>query len=56
MISQTTGDKILQIALNKFSDKFNTEKLDGKFAPFQTKRFFERYDLLIHQPNTNKQI
>lgn len=26
---------------------------DGDFAPLQAKRFFERYDLLIHQPNTD---
>ncbi|AQQ59201.1 hypothetical protein XJ32_02740 [Helicobacter bilis] len=28
------------------------DKLKGDFAPTQAKRFFERYDLLIHQPNT----
>ena len=27
-------------------------KLKGDFTPTQAKRFFERYDLLIHQPNT----
>ena len=26
--------------------------LGGDFTPTQAKRFFERYDLLIHQPNT----
>ena len=26
--------------------------LKGDFSPTQVKRFFERYDLLIHQPNT----
>ena len=31
---------------------FNTENLKGDFTPTQAKRFFERYDLLIHQPNT----
>ncbi|RDU59872.1 hypothetical protein CQA53_11220, partial [Helicobacter didelphidarum] len=25
----------------------------GDMSPFQAKRFFERYDLLIHQPNTS---
>ena len=30
----------------------NTLKLDGDFTPTQTQRFFSRYDLLIHQPNT----
>ncbi|WP_233706004.1 hypothetical protein [Helicobacter bilis] len=28
------------------------DKLKGNFTPTQTKRFFERYELLIHQPNT----
>ena len=31
---------------------FNTENLKGDFSPLQAKRFFSRYDLLIHQPNT----
>ncbi|HDZ4962993.1 TPA: hypothetical protein RTH17_001830 [Campylobacter jejuni] len=31
---------------------FNPEKLDGDFSPLQAKQFFERYDLLIYQPNT----
>ena len=26
--------------------------LKGDFSPLQVKRFFEKYDLLIHQPNT----
>ena len=26
--------------------------LKGDFSPLQAKRFFEKYDLLIHQPNT----
>ncbi|RDU58730.1 hypothetical protein CQA53_11970, partial [Helicobacter didelphidarum] len=25
----------------------------GEFSPNQAKRFFERYDLLLHQPNTD---
>ncbi|AQQ59227.1 hypothetical protein XJ32_02950 [Helicobacter bilis] len=29
------------------------DKLKGDFAPLQVKRFFEKYDLLIHQPNTH---
>ncbi|EPY6313215.1 lipase family protein [Campylobacter jejuni] len=31
---------------------FKIGKLDGEFSPLQAKQFFERYDLLIHQPNT----
>ena len=30
----------------------NPEELDGDMTPTQAKRFFERYDILIHQPNT----
>lgn len=31
----------------------NPEELDGDFTPAQTQRFFEKYDILIHQPNTD---
>ncbi|ELQ2561858.1 DUF2974 domain-containing protein [Campylobacter coli] len=31
---------------------FKIGKLDGDFSPLQAKQFFSRYDLLIHQPNT----
>ncbi|EOI0385245.1 Mbeg1-like protein [Campylobacter jejuni] len=31
---------------------FKIGKLDGDFSPLQAKQFFERYDLLIHQTNT----
>ena len=27
--------------------------LKGDFSPTQAKNFFERYDILIHQPNAN---
>ncbi|RDU59980.1 hypothetical protein CQA53_11130 [Helicobacter didelphidarum] len=27
--------------------------LKGEFSPLQAKHFFERYDLLLHQPNTD---
>ena len=30
----------------------NPEELDGDMTPTQVKRFFEKYDVLIHQPNT----
>ena len=32
---------------------FNPEKLNGDFTPTQAKRFFEKYELLNHQPNTS---
>ncbi|MGX3044655.1 lipase family protein [Helicobacter sp. T3_23-1056] len=32
---------------------FNTHELEGDFTPTQAKRFFERYDLLKHCPNTD---
>ena len=31
----------------------NPEKLNGDFTPTQAKNFFDTYDLLIHQPNTD---
>ena len=35
------------------TNKLNViNKLKGDFTPNQAKRFFSRYDLLIHQPNT----
>ena len=30
----------------------NPEKLDGDMTPTQVKRFLNKYDILIHQPNT----
>ena len=32
---------------------FNPEKLNGDFTPTQAKKFFEKYELLNHQPNTS---
>jgi len=32
---------------------FNPEQLDGDFTSTQAKNFFDKYDLLIHQPNTH---
>ncbi|OBV29135.1 hypothetical protein BKN38_08645 [Helicobacter sp. CLO-3] len=48
---------ILNIDYQCYRDKktgkvTNDEFLGGDFAPNQAKRFFEKYDLLIHQPNT----
>ena len=31
---------------------FDDRLFDGDFSPLQAQRFFSRYDLLIHQPNT----
>lgn len=39
----------------QLSPKFKPNKvgiLKGDMTPTQAKRFFERYDLLVHQPNT----
>lgn len=52
-----TQTDILDITYNGYvtsehTTLINPEKLNGDFAPLQAKRFFERYDLLIHQPNT----
>ncbi len=32
---------------------FNTLELNGDMSPTQAKRFFEKYELLNHQPNTS---
>lgn len=38
---------------SKPKDGFFDDRLfDGDFSPLQAQRFFSRYDLLIHQPNT----
>ncbi len=37
---------------HKQDDEIKVGKLKGDMTPTQAKRFFERYDLLIHQPNT----
>ncbi|WP_237022231.1 hypothetical protein [Helicobacter trogontum] len=38
---------------DKPKDGFFDDRLfDGDFSPLQAKQFFSRYDLLIHQPNT----
>ena len=37
---------------HKPDDEIKVGKLDGDMTPTQAKRFFSRYDLLIHQPNT----
>ncbi|WP_236097000.1 hypothetical protein [Helicobacter sp. MIT 03-1614] len=57
-----TPTDILDLTYNKYiavesnphkpDDEIKVGKLDGDFTPTQAKRFFSRYDLLIHQPNT----
>ena len=38
----------------KLKDSFFDDKLfGGDFSPTQAKRFFDKYDMLIHQPNTH---
>lgn len=38
---------------SKPKDGFFDDRLfDGDFSPLQAQRFFSRYDLFIHQPNT----
>lgn len=37
----------------EYTTLVDPEKLKGDFSPLQAQRFFSRYDLLIHQPNTN---
>ena len=53
-ILDITYNKYIAVKLNphKQTDEIKVGKLKGDFTPTQAKRFFERYDLLIHQPNT----
>ncbi|CAG9058636.1 hypothetical protein DFW92_05310 [Campylobacter coli] len=49
------SDEKVQNAKATYTDILNMEYnslFDGEFSPLQAKQFFERYDLLIHQPNT----
>lgn len=55
-----TYTDILDITYKYYLDKngkpqdswYHKHFLGGDFSPIQAQRFFERYDLLIHQPNT----
>ncbi|MDY5184796.1 hypothetical protein [Helicobacter trogontum] len=53
-ILDLTYNKYIAVKSNphKLDDEIKVGKLDGDFTPTQAKRFFSRYDLLIHQPNT----
>ncbi|MBR2112488.1 MAG: hypothetical protein IJ950_06110 [Helicobacter sp.] len=54
--TEITQTDILDITYNGYEVKDTglifDDKLKGDFTPTQTQRFFSRYDLLIHQPNT----
>ncbi|RDU58746.1 hypothetical protein CQA53_11940, partial [Helicobacter didelphidarum] len=54
-ILDITYNKYIAVELNphKQDDEIQVGTLKGEFSPNQAKRFFERYDLLIHQPNTS---
>ncbi|WP_027338481.1 hypothetical protein [Helicobacter bilis] len=52
LINLQQGDDIFTEMKNSAKEVFNFDKLNGEFGEIQTQRFFERYDLLIHQPNT----
>lgn len=54
---EITQTDILDITYNGYitsehTTLINPEKLKGDFAPLQAKRFFERYELIYHIPNT----
>ncbi|TLD94147.1 hypothetical protein LS80_010385 [Helicobacter trogontum] len=53
-ILDLTYNKHIAVKSNphKPDDEIKVGKLDGDMTPTQAKRFFSRYDLLIHQPNT----
>ena len=52
LINLQQGDDIFTEMKNSAKEVFNFDRLNGEFGEIQAKRFFERYDLLIHQPNT----
>ena len=54
---EITQTDILDITYNGYITSehitlINPEKLNGDFTPLQAKRFFERYELIHHIPNT----
>ncbi|WP_300900641.1 hypothetical protein [uncultured Helicobacter sp.] len=53
-ILDMTYNKHIAVESNphKPDDEIKIGKLDGDMTPTQAQRFFSRYDLLIHQPNT----
>ena len=53
-ILDLTYNKYIAVKSNpyKLDDEIKVGKLKGDMTPTQAKRFFSRYDLLIHQPNT----
>ncbi|MGX2973197.1 hypothetical protein [Helicobacter sp. T3_23-1059] len=46
-------DDIFTKTKNEAKDAFNMDKLNGEFGELQTKHFFKKYELLLHQHNTN---
>ncbi|TLE02559.1 alpha/beta fold hydrolase [Helicobacter bilis] len=52
LINLQQGDDIFTEMKNSAKEVFNFDKLNGEFGEIQTQRFFERYDLLKHCPNT----
>lgn len=52
LVNFEKDDSIFAEMKNSAKEVFNFDKLNGEFGEIQAKRFFERYDLLIHQPNT----
>ncbi|EEO24921.1 MULTISPECIES: hypothetical protein [Helicobacter] len=53
-ILDITYNKYIAVKLNphKQTDEIKVGTLKGDFSPLQSKRFFEKYDLLKHCPNT----
>ncbi|MDY5821886.1 MAG: hypothetical protein SPJ83_03680 [Helicobacter sp.] len=52
LINLQQGDDIFTEMKNSAKEVFNFDKLNGEFGEIQTQRFFEKYDLLKHCPNT----
>ena len=53
LVNFEKDDSIFAEMKNSAKEVFNFDKLNGEFGEIQAKRFFEKYDLLKHCPNTH---
>lgn len=52
-ITYENYEAVESIQLGKEPTEIKVGTLKGDFSPTQAKNFFEKYELLIHQPNTS---
>ena len=51
-ILDSTCNGYIAMGKDRWGQDIELGTLKGDFTPTQAKRFFEKYDILIHQPNT----